>query len=305
MRFRSVLGTTAIALAALPALAATPSPAPHVAGCLVFPRSNAWNRDISKLPVDPRSQRYIAAINGGGNHLLHADFGGGGAYGIPFNVVPNGQPKVPIHFTAYGDESDKGPYPVPPRARVEGGSDSHVLVVQKQACKLYELFDAHKAGRGWNAGSGAVWNLKSNRLRPRGWTSADAAGLPIFPGLARYDEVKRGQINHALRFTVEDTQRGYILPATHLASSSSDRNLPPMGLRLRLKKSYSLGRFHGESRVILVALKRYGMIVADNGTSWYITGASDRRWNDEDLNQLKTVPGSAFEAVRTGAIHRG
>ena len=293
-------------LGALAGLAvARTAPGPRVAGCPVFPASNAWNRDVSRAPVDPRSAAYIRSIDSHTNHFLHADFGGGGAYGIPFNVVPRTQPRVPIHFTAYGDESDRGPYPVPPGARVEGGSDRHVLVVQRGTCRLFELYDAHRAGRAWNAGSGAVFDLRSNRLRPAGFTSADAAGLPIFAGLARYDEVRAGAVRHALRFTVRDTQRGYVYPARHLASDSRDPSLPPMGLRLRLKASYPLGRFHGEALVILRGLKRYGMIVADNGEDWYVTGASDRRWNDQDLNQLKTVPGAAFEAVRSGPIHRG
>ena len=213
--------------------------------------------------------------------------------------MPRTQPRVPIHFTAYGGESDRGPYPIPPGARVEEGSDRHVLIAQRGTCKLFELYDARRSGRGWDAASGAVFDLRSNRLRHEGYTSADAAGLSILAGLARYDEVRAGAIRHALRFTVSETQRGYIHPATHLASNRTDPNLPPMGLRLRLKASYPIGRFHGQARVILTALKRYGMLVADNGSDWFITGASDRRWNDEDLNQLKRVPGSAFEAVRS------
>jgi hypothetical protein len=277
---------------------------PTVGGCPVFPADNPWNQDVSRLAVDPRSDRYVASISAAGDRFLHADFGGGGAYGIPFRVVPPSQPLVPVSFTAYGDESDPGPYPIPSGAPVEGGSDSHVLVVRQGECKLYELFAAQRAGEGWEAANGAVFDLRSNAVRPKGWTSADAAGLPILPGLARYDEVAAGAITHALRFTVEDTQRGFIFPARHFASSAADPDLPPMGLRLRLKASYDITRFSGESRVILTALKRFGMIVADNGTSWYVTGASDPRWNDEDLDQLKTVPGSAFEVVKTGAIER-
>ncbi|HEY8865773.1 MAG TPA: hypothetical protein VIM22_02485 [Solirubrobacteraceae bacterium] len=278
---------------------------PRIGGCPFFPASNAWNRDVSNDPVDPRSDAYIASINAGGNRFLHADFGGNGQYGIPFRVVPRTQKRVPIHFDAYGDESDRGPYPIPLNAPVEGGSDRHVLVAQRGTCKLFELYAAHRSGNGWVAGSGAVFNLRSNRLRHEGWTSADAAGLPILAGLARYDEVHRGAIRHALRFTVQDSQRGYIHPATHLASSDSNPNLPPMGLRVRLKASYPIGGFHGQAKVILVALKRYGMIVADNGSPWFITGGSDRRWSDDDLNQLKRVPGAAFEAVRSGPIHHG
>jgi hypothetical protein len=290
---------------AMPLALAAPAPAvTSLGGCPVFPASNAWNRDVSKLPADPRSNAYIASINAGGNRFLHADFGGGGQYGIPYRVVPRTQPRVPIRFTDYGDESDPGPYPVPLNAPVENGSDRHVLVLQRGTCRLFEMFNAQRSGGGWAASSGAVFSLRSNQLRHERYTSADAAGLPILPGLARYDEVRRGAITHALRFTTQRTQRGYIHPATHQAGSSSDPNLPPMGLRLRLKASYSLRRFHGQALVILRALKRYGMLDADNGSSWYITGASDRRWNDEDLNQLKTVPGSAFEAVRTGRIRR-
>jgi hypothetical protein len=276
---------------------------PHVGSCPVFPASNALNEDISKTPVDPNSTAYIDSI--GASVDLHADFGTNPSYGIPYTVVPRRQPKVPIEFSEYGEESDPGPYPIPPSAPVEGAGeegDRHVLVLQEGSCKLYELYSAKRSASGWEAGSGAVFNLRSNALRPEGWTSADAAGLPIFPLLARFPEVHAGEIDHALRVTVPRTQAGYIHPATHLASSSSDASLPPMGLRLRLKASFSLASYHGQALVILRALKRYGLIVADNGSPWYITGAPDRRWNDEDLDQLKTVPGSAFEAVRSGPI---
>jgi hypothetical protein len=243
----------------------------------------------------------------GGRTLLHPDFGGDGAYGIPFMLAKSTQKRYPIHYTAYGDESDPGPFPIPPNAPVEGGAsssgDRHVIVLQEGTCHLFELYRAFWRGTRWDAGSGVNWNLSSNKLRPLGYTSADAAGLPIFPGLVRYGEVAAGAIHHAIRFTVEQTQRGYIFPATHYASSSSNKSLPPMGLRVRLKASYSLARFHGESLVILQALKRYGMIVADNGSSWFLTGGADPRWNDDDLNQLKSVPGKAFEAVNTGPIH--
>ena len=276
---------------------------PVIGGCAVFPADNAWNRDVSHDPVDPRSNAYIGSIDSHGNRFLHADFGGGGHYGIPYGVVPRGQPRVPIRFTDYGSESDRGPYPIPAGARVEEGSDRHVLIAQRGVCKVFELYNARRSGGGWAASSGAVFDLRSNRLRHEGFTSADAAGLSILAGLARYDEVRAGAIRHALRFTVSESQRGYIHPATHLASSRTDPNLPPMGLRLRLKSTYPIGRYHGQARVILVALKRYGMLVADNGSDWFITGASDRRWNDEDLNQLKGVPGSAFEVVRSGPIH--
>jgi hypothetical protein len=281
--------------------------APQEYSCPILPANNPLNREIAHAPVNPRSAEYIAAIGLTGH--LHPDFGTNPSYGIPYTVVGPRQPKVPIRFTEYGEESNPGPYPVPADAPVEGAGeegDRHVLVLQRGSCKLYELYAAHRDGAGWEAGSGAVFNLRSNALRPEGWTSADAAGLPIFPLLVRYPEVHAGQIDHALRVTVARTQRGYIHPATHYASSSSDPSLPPMGLRLRLKAGFSLTGFHGESLIVLRALKRYGLIVADNGSSWYITGAPDPRWNDEDLEQIKRVPGSAFEAVQTGPIlHRG
>jgi hypothetical protein len=272
--------------------------------CRVFPADNPWNRDVSTLPVDTNSANYVAAIAAlGGNQNLHADFGGAGAYGIPYITVPGTQPLVRVDFVAYGDESDPGPYPIPLNAPVEGGSDRHVLAVDRDHCKLYELYVASAGSGGWQADSGAVFDLTSNALRPETWTSADAAGLPIFPGLVRYDEVAAGHIDHALRFTVSRTQKAYLHPATHWASSSTDPNLPPMGLRL--KASFDVSAYHGEARVVLDALKKYGMIVADNGSNWFITGASDTRWDDTDLNQLKTVPGSAFEVVNTGeALHK-
>jgi hypothetical protein len=207
----------------------------------------------------------------------------------------------------YAHESDKGPYPLPPRVPIEGGrhsdGDRHVIVVDRDRCRAYELYAAYPmdGGKRWRAGSGAIWNLRSNRLRPKNWTSADAAGLPILPGLARYEEVKRGGINHALRFTASRTRRAYVHPATHYASNSTDPALPPMGLRVRLKASYDISGFPRQSRVILTALKRYGMILADNGSSWYVTGAPSPGWNDEDLHQLRRVRGDAFEVVRVPA----
>lgn len=273
--------------------------------CPILPASNPLNRDISHAPVDPRSAAYIVSIGAAGH--LHADFGTNPSYGIPYSVVGPHQRKVPIRFTEYGQESDPGPYPVPANAPVEGAGeqgDRHVLVLQQGSCKLYELYAAGHAGNGWEAGSGAVFDLRSNALRPDGWTSADAAGLPIFPLLVRYPEVRAGRIDHALRVTVERTQRGYIHPATHFAAADSDPSLPPMGLRLRLKQSFDTSAYHGQALVVLRALKCYGLIVADNGSSWYITGAPDPRWSDEDLNQLKRVPGSAFEAVQTGPVLR-
>jgi hypothetical protein len=267
----------------------------------VFPSDNWWNRDVSGLPVDANSQDYVdTVLASGANKFLHADFGGDGAYGIPYVTVPGSQPRVAVDFVDYGDESDPGPYPIPLGAPIEGGGDRHVLAVDRDHCRLYELFAATPVGDHWEAGSGAVFDLQSNALRPEGWTSADAAGLPIFPGLVRYDEVASGRIDHALRFTVSQTQRAYLHPATHWASSSTNPDRPPMGLRFRLKASFDVSGYHGQARVVLDALKRYGMMVADNGSNWYITGAADTRWDDDDLDQLKRVPGSAFEVVDTG-----
>ena len=282
---------------------------PLIGGCPVFPANNAWNTDISGFAVDTNSANYLSGVASlGGNQKLHADFGSNPTYGIPYIVVPSTQAAVPITFTAYGDESDPGPYPVPFNAPIEGGAssngDRHVLVVQQGSCKLYEMYRAFQSGAGWNADSGAVFTLSSNALRPEGWTSADAAGLPILPGLVRYDEVKSGQINHALRFTVATTQRAYIHPAVHWASSSTATNMLPMGARLRLKASFDTSPYTGDTRVILEALKKYGMMVADNGSNWFISGATDSRWNDTDLDQLKNIPGSAFEVVSTGSIVR-
>ncbi|MBA3807049.1 MAG: hypothetical protein H0X28_01445 [Solirubrobacterales bacterium] len=300
----ALLGATLLAPATTLAAPTRAHRGPSEYGCPLFPASNSLNRDISRAPVDPSSARYIASIGLRGH--LHPDFGSNPAYGIPYSVVGARQPRVPIAFSEYGSESDPGPYPVPPNAPVEGagaGGDQHVLVLQRGSCRVYELYSAHRRGSGWEAGSGAVFNLRSNALRPEGWTSADAAGLPILPLLVRYDEVRAGRIDHALRMTVSETQSGYIHPATHQASSNSDPSLPPMGLRLRLKVSYSLAGYRGESLIVLRALKRYGLIVADNGSSWYITGAPDPRWHDGDLEQIKRVPGAAFEVVRSDAIH--
>ena len=283
-------------------------------GALPFPADNAWNTDISKAPVDPDSAALIASI--GLTRGLHPDFGAGlweGApIGIPYVVVGAGQPKVKITFTDYGDESDPGPYPVPPNAPIEGqradggafGGDRHVLVIDRSANRLYELGNAvPQADGSWLASGGAVFHLDSNTVRPggrAGWTSADAAGLPIFPGLARYDEAATGVIAHALRFTVSRTRRAYVPPATHWASSDTSANLPPMGMRVRLRAAYAIPPGTStESRAILQALKTYGMLVADNGSSWYISGAPDERWNNEALlRELGAVKGADFEVVR-------
>ena len=270
----------------------------------MFPANSEWNRDISALAVHSQSDTWIRSINGGGARNVHPDFGANPDYGIPFAVVPQSQVPVAITFTDYGDESDPGPYPIPPGAPVEAGSDRHVLVLQQGTCRLYEMFNASRSGNGWAASSGALFDLRSNALRPRGWTSADAAGLPILPGLARVDEVRSGIIAHALRVTVPRTQRGFIAPAGH-AAGSSDAMLPPMGARLRLRTDFDTSDFHGDALVILTALKRYGLFVADNGSPWFISGATDPRWHDDDLEQLKRVPGTAFEVVDTGPVQTG
>ncbi|MCA9256428.1 MAG: hypothetical protein KDA33_12360, partial [Phycisphaerales bacterium] len=256
----------------------TPTTVTTSAGALqIFPADNPWNQDISSLPVHPNSANYLASI--GLDTGLHPDFGTeweGAPIGIPYVLVGGDQAKVGVTFD-YDDESDPGPYPIPPDAPIEGGADAsgdrHVIVIDVDNRLLYELFDARLTLSGWTAGSGAIFDLTSNALRPAGWTSADAAGLPIFAGLVRYDEVASGRIPHALRFTVNATQRGFVLPATHFASSSTDPSRPPMGLRLRLKAGYDISGFTGQSRIVLEALQRYGMIVADNGSNWYVSGA--------------------------------
>lgn len=275
---------------------------PQIGGCAVFPADNPWNTDISGYPLHPRSASIVAGL--GGN--LHPDFGENPEYGIPYVIVPADQTLVPITWTDYGDESDPGPYPVPAGAPIENGAESdgdrHVLVVRQGSCDLFELYRAFPTGGGWEAASGARFNLSSNGLRPLGWTSADAAGLPILPGLVRYEEVAAGSINHAIRVTFSHTQRGYILPATHFASSSTNPDLPPMGMRFRLRADYDLSGLTGQARVIAEAMRRYGLIVADNGSNWFFQGAPSPGWNDEDLEQLKGIPGSAFEVVDTGPV---
>ena len=280
---------------------------PKPSECSIFPADNPWNADISSYPVHTMSSTWVASI--GASTHLHPDFGTsweGGPIGIPYVEVPPGQPGVAVTFD-YDSESDHAPYPIPRDAPIEGGSssdgDRHVLVLSRSECKLYELYAAYPQSNGsWHAGSGAIFDLRSNALRPDGWTSADAAGLPILPGLVRYDEVAAGHIDHALRFTVSTTQRGYVHPATHFASSSTSPAVPPMGARFRMKASYDCSRFSRQIQIVCAALKRYGMFVADNGSSWYVSGSHDDRWNDDALGDLKQVPGSAFEAVDTGPI---
>ncbi len=285
------------------------SPAvPIVGGCQIFPSNNPWNTDISKYPLDPLSDRYIATLQGN----LHPDFGQDPHYGIPFNIVPSTQKKVPVTFH-YASESNRGPYPIPKNPQIEGGKhatgDRHVLILQQGKCKLYEMWDAYPrdAGKRWRAGSGAIFHLDSNKLRPNGWTSADAAGLPILPALVKCAEVQAGTIAHAVRVTFSRTQEGYIHPATHYASDSRAKALPPMGLRVRMKASYDISHITGQAHVIAVAMKTYGMLVADNGSNWYFQGEggwASHCWNDNDLDQLKSVPNTAFEVVKTGRIIR-
>jgi len=279
---------------------------------LLLPADNPWNTRVDTLPLDPDSAGYIAHMAPGTG--LHPDFGtvwDGAPIGIPYVVVPGDQPKVPIDFL-YADESDPGPYPIPADAPVEGvggpyaDGDRHVLVLDADNQLLYEVYDAHKDGNVWHAGSGAVFDLASNALRPDGWTSADAAGLPILPGLARYDEiVVEGALDHALRFTVKTTQRAYVYPATHYASNETDPDLPPMGLRVRLKASFDIGGFPPQVQVILQGLKKYGMMVADNGADWYVGGAPDPRWDDAALHSLNRVTGADFEVVDSRALLAG
>ncbi len=283
--------------------------APSLGSCPIFPADSAWNRDVSALPLHARSDAFIDSI--GRSDRVHPDFGTeweGAPIGIPYVIVGAAQPKVDIEFTAYGDESDPGPYPVPANAPIEGGPDAdgdrHVLVVDTDACKLYELYRAFPvSGGAYEADSGAVYDLRSNADRPLGWTSADAAGLPIFPGLVRYDEVvEQGELRHAVRFTVSRSQAAIVAPARHFASSSTDPNLPPMGLRLRMKASYDCGSFSTEAQVVCRGLKRYGLLLADNGSDWYLSGAPDSRWDDDALSDLKSVTGDAFEVVDTGPV---
>ena len=274
--------------------------APH---CPIFPRTNPWNTRVDKLPVAADSDAIIRSI--GVDVGLHPDFGSGLYQGQPigilFDVVTRKTPRTRLSFE-YADESDKAPYPIPRNVHIEGGSDHHALLIDRDACRLYELFALRRSESGWQAGSGAIWSLRSNKLRPAGWTSADAAGLPIFPGLARYDEVARGVIDHALRFTVARPRRAYVYPARHYASTLTDADLPPMGLRVRLKASFDVSSFPPQTRVILVALKRFGMLVADNGANWFISGAPDAHWNNDDLHTLGRVKGADFEVVQTGPL---
>jgi hypothetical protein len=291
----------------LPAIihgASAPVPAPTLAGCPVFPINNIWNTPVDSLSADENSDTYIDSI--GAATGLHPDFGSGTwegfPIGIPYNVVAGNQGKVFVTFK-YANQSDPGPYPIPANPLIEGDpngdGDRHILILDKDNCILYELFAAYKDSQGWHAGSGAIYDLRSNALRPDTWTSADAAGLPILSGLARYDEVAAGAINHALRFTVQNTRNAHVWPARHDASDLTQAQYPAMGMRLRLKASYLIpSNFSPQTRIVLQALKKYGMILADNGSNWYISGVPDPNWNNDALvGELAEVPGSAFEVV--------
>ena len=310
---RRTLGVLAglLLLAALLVPATQGSRLPSARGCPLFPKSNPWNQRVDRLPVHANSDAIVRSI--GFDDTMHADFGSGlyegRPIGIPFVTVGKRRERVPVSFE-YAGESDRGPYPLPPNVPIEGGRDAdgdrHVIVVDRSRCRLYELFAAYPqdGGTRWSAGSGAIWNLRSNRLRPRGWTSADAAGLPILPGLARFDEVKSGRIDHALRFTASQTRRAFVYPARHFASELTDPDLPAMGQRVRLRRGYDISGFPRQTRVVLRALKRYGMILADNGAPWFVSGAPHPGWNNDDLHSLHRVPGRAFEVVDTSRLPR-
>jgi len=292
----ALLPASNLASGATLAAAATPM----IAGCPVFPFSNVWNTPIDTLPVHPKSAQYVTAIGAGVN--VHPDFGSGtwdgGPIGIPFNLANSSTPRYNVSFT-WPDQSDAGPYPIPNNPLIEYGSDHHLLVVDQDSCLLYELYNVvfPTTGQAWSADAGAIYDLRSNALRPAGWTSADAAGLPMVPGLVRYDEVLAGHIDHALRFTVNNSIPSYLWPARHQAPYNTITNSPPMGLRFRLKSTFTISSFSAHNQVILAALKKYGMIVADNGSSWFINGVPDPRWDNDDLGVLKGIAGSNFEAV--------
>jgi hypothetical protein len=305
--FKKIIHVSGAAIVSL-VFAANAFASPSIAGCPVFADDNVWNVPVGALPVDPNSQSYVATIGAGKG--LHADFGSGvwdgGPIGIPYATIGGSQTKVSVVFD-YADESDPGPYPIPPNAPIEGGpqstGDRHVLVVDQDNCILYELYSAYPRPNGtWQAGSGAIFDLSSDALRPLTWTSADAAGLPILPGLLRFDEVASGEIAHAVRFTAPQTRNAFIWPARHRASSLTGQQYPPMGQRFRLKADFDISGFSRDVKVILTALKKYGMILADNGSSWYISGSPDPRWDNDVLHQLGSVTGSAFEAVDESSL---
>ncbi len=282
-----------------------PTNPPNPAPCQVFPDSNYWNTRIDSLPVHSKSDTFIDSI--GIDEYLHPDFSStqwndGVGYGIPFNKVDSSTPLRDVSFRWPG-ESDDGPYPIPASPKIENASDRHIILWDTEGCDLYELFNARKSGGDWEADSGAFWNLRSNALRPDGWTSADAAGLPILPGLVRWDEVADGAIRHAIRFTAPHTRSDHIWPARHDAGEGNNPDLPPMGIRVRLKSSFDISGFGSQARIILTALKRYGMVLADNGSPWYITGAPHANWNDDQLHDFHQITGADFEVVDTSSMH--
>jgi hypothetical protein len=297
-----------LALVVAPTAASAGSPLPGAPNCSVFPADNVWNTDIASLPVDPHSAAWMASMDSAGTNL-HPDFGPSddptNPFGMPYTVVAPSHPLVNVAFD-FADESDAGPYPFGPDTPIEGGAqstgDRHAIMVNPNTCDLYELYDAHYAAGGSTAGSGAIWNLNSNALRPSGWTSADAAGLPILPGLLRYDEVQSGSITHAIRMTAESTDDSFVWPARHAASSSHNANLPPMGARFRLKASFDISKFSPQTQVVLRAMQQYGLILADNGSNWFFGGTADPAWPDALIEQLKEVPASAFEAVDESSL---
>jgi hypothetical protein len=298
---RAAAAATLVVVAWLTAGAAAPeaAPLPSAPACPIFPAGNVWNQDISALPVASDSDTLITKI--GLDTGLHPDFGSYSGYGIPYNTVPGSQRKVTVRFD-YSSQSDNVGYPIPRRPRIEAGSDHHMLIVNSGTCKLYEMWNVRHTRRGWRAGSGAVWKMTSNALRPDGWTSADAAGLPILPGLVRYPEVAAGVIDHALRFTAPQTRDAHIYPARHDAGSGSSASLPPMGLRVRLKASFDLSQLSPQARVVAVALQHYGMILADNGSPWYVSGVSNKQFNDDDLRTLNRITGRDLEVVDTSGL---
>jgi uncharacterized protein DUF11 len=299
LRIAAIAALVLVTILACGRPAATLAQSPLIGGCPIFPTNNIWNTPVDTLPVDARSAAYVSSI--GANTAFHPDFGADPTYGIPYKVVLAGQAGVNVLFD-YDDQSDHALYPIPSPPPIESGSDHHILLVQQGTCKLYELFAARQEADGWHAGSGAIFDLRSNALRPDTWTSADAAGLPILPGLARRDEVLAGEINHALRFTADRTRGSYIWPARHQASNITDLNVPPMGQRFRLKASFDIAGYPAYAQVILRALKKYGMILADNGSNWYVSGANDTGWDDDALNTLKQLRGTNFEAVDESSI---
>ncbi len=298
MKSRRLAATLVAVMAVAAPVTAACTPVPGAPNCYLLPDNNVWHADISKLPVNAHSAAWMASSGATTGLHIHPDFGG--PYGIPFTTVSGTHPKVAVSFD-YAGESDRVPYPLGSDTRIEAGSDAHALVVDRSTCKLYETYATANTARGWTAGSGAVYDLRSDALRPNGWTSADAAGLPILPGLLRYDEVESGKVDHAIRFTVSRTDAAHLWPARHDAGTPN-ANLPPMGARFRLKASYPTRGLRPDTVAVLNAMKKYGMIVADNGSNFFFQGATDSRWPDALLTQLKAVPASAFEAVDESSL---